>query len=48
MESIAIYFVPTLITTLVVMIGHCIYLQKEEVKNGWKKENDTWDGDDDA
>ena len=45
MEFLLVYFMPSIITFMVVFFGHCIWAHKRAVKNGWRKEDEVWDDD---
>lgn len=45
MEFLLVYFMPSIITFMVVFFGHCIWAHKKAIKNGWRKEDEVWDDD---
>jgi len=46
-EVTAHYIIPALLVSLILFFIHCVYSHAKEVKNGWRREDDIWDGDDD-
>lgn len=45
-HDMLVYFVPTMVLVIVLVIGHAVYLQNEMRKKGWRREDDPpWDDD---
>lgn len=45
-HDMLVYFVPTLILTVVLVIGNAVCLQRDMKKRGWRREDEPpWDDD---
>lgn len=45
-HDILVYFVPTMVLVVTLVIGNAFYLQRDLIKKGWRKEDEPpWDDD---
>lgn len=45
-RDILVYFVPTMVLIVTLVIGNAVYIQRELIKKGWKREDEPpWDDD---
>ena len=45
-HEVLVYFVPTMVLVVTLVIGNAFYLQRELIKKGWRREDEPpWDDD---